>query len=383
MGLSCMLEKFSVKNFKNFRNKIELDFSKVRDYQYNEVCVKDNLLNKIIIYGKNAVGKSNFGLAILDIRNNLLSMPREFMINKGLYRNANSEENEYAEFEYKFKFDKDIVIYRYSKKNEFEIVKERLIINGKQVFYFDFLDKKNVDIEGVSLVNAQDLNWEQFLGTTKAEEMQEVEDYSLSVLRYIAHNTVQPENSVIRKIMQFVGGMLYEKGNSGILKINYSYLREEEKLKKFEKFLNDYGVSCNLVMLEQIDGEKELYFDYKKPLPFFRNMSSGTMNLTKFYMKFLTRDTKPSFIFIDEFDAFYHFELSEKIIRLLENEFDCQVILTSHNTNLLSNSFMRPDCFMILTPDSITSLCDATNRELRQGHNLEKLYKNGEFDNYE
>lgn len=85
-------------------------------------------------------------------------------------------------------------------------------------------------------------------------------------------------------------------------------------------------------------------------------------------------------LYIDEFDAYYHFELSEKIVKLLENVFDCQVVLTSHNTNLLSNSIMRPDCFMILNNGKITPICDATNRELRQGHNLEKLYINGEFD---
>ena len=89
---------------------------------------------------------------------------------------------------------------------------------------------------------------------------------------------------------------------------------------------------------------------------------------------------KTTFIFIDEFDANYHFELSEKIVTLLEEHFDCQVVLTSHNTNLLSNSIMRPDCFLILSNGKLTPICEATTRELRQGHNLQKLYKNGEFD---
>ena len=132
-------------------------------------------------------------------------------------------------------------------------------------------------------------------------------------------------------------------------------------------------------MLEQPDGKKELYFDHKKPLLFSSNMSSGTLALTRFYLQYLNRN-KPSFIFMDEYDAYYHFELSEKIVRLLEEEFDCQVVLTSHNTNLLSNSIMRPDCFMILSNGYLTPICEATSRELRQGHNLEKLYKNGEFD---
>ena len=57
-----------------------------------------------------------------------------------------------------------------------------------------------------------------------------------------------------------------------------------------------------------------------------------------------------------------------------------QVILTSHNTNLLSNRIMRPDCFFIMTQNGLTSFVNATERELREGHNLEKLYMSGEFD---
>ena len=81
-----------------------------------------------------------------------------------------------------------------------------------------------------------------------------------------------------------------------------------------------------------------------------------------------------------EFDAFYHYELSESIVAMLEKMPDTQVILTSHNTNLLSNRIMRPDCYFILTGERITNLANATTRELREGHNLEKLYMSGEFN---
>ena len=55
--------------------------------------------------------------------------------------------------------------------------------------------------------------------------------------------------------------------------------------------------------------------------------------------------------------------------------------MTSHNTNLMD---MRPDCLFILSRRGrLTALCDATERELREGHNLEKMYIGGEFDAYE
>ena len=87
-----------------------------------------------------------------------------------------------------------------------------------------------------------------------------------------------------------------------------------------------------------------------------------------------------SLIFMDEFDAFYHFELAESIVAILEKMPNTQVILTSHNTNLLTNKIMRPDCYFILTKDKLTAIANATTRELREGHNLEKLYMSGEFN---
>lgn len=58
--------------------------------------------------------------------------------------------------------------------------------------------------------------------------------------------------------------------------------------------------------------------------------------------------------------------------------------MTTHNTNLMTNRFMRPDCLFILSGSgSLTALSNATVRELREGHNLEKMYISGEFERYE
>ena len=126
-------------------------------------------------------------------------------------------------------------------------------------------------------------------------------------------------------------------------------------------------------------GEETLYFDKIKPISFFKTASNGTKALyTLFY--WLKTAAKASFLFIDEFDAYYHYELSEAIVKLLEEYSQFQTVLTSHNTNLLTNKIMRPDCYFVITNERITSIANATNRELREGHNLEKLYINGEFD---
>lgn len=376
-----MIRKFSVKNYRNFRDELILDFTNTHDYQYNEKCIKNELINKAIIYGKNSVGKSNLGIALYDIVYNTISSAflRTDSFNKS-YKNADTERDELIEFYYSFLLDDDIVDYYYHKTDPTTVVYEKFVINDELIFEYHS-QKNQYNFNGVCKVNAGEINWNEFQKINSSNiELNDEESEKPSALRYIIHNTIQDKHSVIYKLIVFLKGMKFSGSNlTNPHRLNLINLHEEESLNKFQNFLNEYGVDCKLILLEQLNGEKGIYFDYKKPLDFFGNMSSGTSKLTDFYLKYMCGN-KPTFIYIDEFDAYYHFELSEKIVKLLENVFDCQVVLTSHNTNLLSNSIMRPDCFMILSNGKITPICDATNRELRQGHNLEKLYINGEFD---
>ena len=66
-----------------------------------------------------------------------------------------------------------------------------------------------------------------------------------------------------------------------------------------------------------VDGKKRLYLDTETPLPFFKVASNGTKALYTFFYWYKT-STDVSFMFIDEFDAFYHFELAESIVQVLE-----------------------------------------------------------------
>ena len=53
-----------------------------------------------------------------------------------------------------------------------------------------------------------------------------------------------------------------------------------------------------------------------------------------------------------------------------------QAIFTTHNSSLLSNRLLRPDCYFFLENGSMFSYLEkAENREIREGHNLEKIYR--------
>lgn len=87
-----------------------------------------------------------------------------------------------------------------------------------------------------------------------------------------------------------------------------------------------------------------------------------------------------SFVYIDEFDAFYHFELSWNVVEELRELRGIQIFTTTHNTDLMTNDLLRPDCYFKIKDNQILSLADLTDKELRKAHNLQKMYKAGAFD---
>lgn len=88
---------------------------------------------------------------------------------------------------------------------------------------------------------------------------------------------------------------------------------------------------------------------------------------------------KCSFLYVDEFDAFYHTELAEAVVRKIIQIPGVQAVITSHNTDLISNGLLRPDCIFKLEDNKIKPFSQLTEKALREAHNLQKMYKAGAF----
>ena len=386
-----MLKKFILTNYKNFKDTIEFDFDSVGGYKFNKECINNKCIFKSIIYGRNATGKTNFGKAIVDIFEVVTG--RKVFNRKGKIVNADSEE-EMASFLYEFKFDNDAVIYRYKKNIKNDICREELIINDIVIYEMDFENNKisNLNLE---YIDVQTIQIEKYIDLIQ-NGFSEIEDETsarIPFLRFILNNTILKTDSVLVKLEDYVQRMrffsvtnqIHRGMNTGIMVPFTDYLEKKDNLLDFEDFLNIMCIECKLRTIKTIEGHYELYFDCKNPIPFFENASSGTLSLVNFYRRYVATNKKPSFIYMDEFDAFYHYEMAERLVEYFKVKYEnCQVILTTHNTNLMNNHLMRPDCLYILSRSGkLTALCNATERELREGHNLEKLYIGGEFERYE
>ncbi|MEG2094101.1 MAG: ATP-binding protein [Lachnospiraceae bacterium] len=383
-----MLKKFEVSNYKNFKEPVQIMFDKIGGYQFNSECITNDNISKMLIYGRNATGKTNLGKALMDIFTNMSGV-HFYPPQKGSYLNADSDEK-FATFKYEFQFKDNKVKYVYKKLSEAELLDEELIINDNRIFYYNF-ETKEYDFNNLSNIEADTVNVERYLQGVDVVNAQDDENQTLPFLRWIINNTAFKEDSILLFLDDYIKKMsMITVGSGGLMRPRrfddsfYEILDNNNALNDFQEFLNIMGIKCELVLKSLPDGQKELYFKHKKLVPFFETASSGTWSLINLYRRILI-GRKSSMLYMDEFDAFYHYEMAENVIRFFKMKYpECQIVMTTHNTNLMTNRIMRPDCLFILSQQgTLTALCDSTERELREGHNLEKMYISGEFDKYE
>ncbi|ARU57912.1 SMC domain-containing protein [Oleiphilus messinensis] len=363
-----MLLKFEVKNFRNFKEWFCLDLTKSKQYGFNSEALQDGVINHAIIYGVNGGGKSNLGLALVDITSHLTDTKRSRSLQSN-YLNASSGDV-LAEFKYLFKFGDSYVTYEYGKESHEITVYEKLYINDKLSIS---IDRRRDSRAVYNLGGAEDLK-------------SDLSNSTISAAKYLDRNAVlddDPSNNAFKQMMTFVHGMVFFRSVRGhefygqdIVDVN----RLSEKilnnglLDDFERFLNDAGVVCSLTELN-LNGERCIAFKFdNRNIEFSQVASTGTVSLGQFYYWWLKlRDGSLKFAYLDEFDAFYHHRLAKMIVQKVKSV-DCQTLMTTHNTSIMTNDLLRPDCYFELNK-TITQFNDMTNKELRQAHNLEKIYK--------
>ncbi len=368
-----MLKKFTVSNFKNFKTKMIFDLGTPLNYEFNNEVIENGCVAKAVVLGINGSGKSNLGLALFDIIFHLTD--KERLIGKYMpYLNMDSKMKT-AEFEYVFLFDDVSVQYKYAKRGPLELVSESLVIDDKEVIKYDFIENAGYTTlkgaETLNLISSKNL---------------------ISRVKYIKSNAILVEedkaNKVFYEFMNFVDKMLMfysldERGYQGFFVGADSFTQgiiRAGKTKDFEKFLKENNIEYNLIEKE-INGTKELFCHFENGDVSFANIAStGTRALALFYYRFI-KLTDVSLVYIDEYDAFYHFELSKKLIQLLKETLPkTQVIVTSHNTDLLSNDLLRPDCYYQISDNQIKPFSRLTAKDIRRAHNIQKMYKAGAFD---
>lgn len=370
-----MLRKFSVSNFKCFDEWITFDLSDPANYGFNQQVICAGTKTKGVIYGINGSGKSNLALAVFDIILHLTD--KEKLLNRYSPYLCLSSSKSAAEFVYEFSFDGVKVVYRYGKTDPLTLTYERLSIGGEDVLSYDFETRTGF----VFLAGAESLTLSSDLPA---------ETDRISRVKYVRSNAILRESPATRAFISFVSFVdnmlmfysLDQRGYQGLSVGPDSFTQgiiREGRMGEFQQFLEKQGVSYDLVSID-VNGLPELYCKFEnRTVPFMSVASTGTVSLALYYYWYI-RMSKASLVFIDEFDAFYHFELARAIVEMLRDLEGVQVFLTTHNTDLLSNDLLRPDAYFIIKDGRVRSLEKLTEKELRAAHNLQKMFKAGSFN---
>lgn len=365
-----MLAEFRVRNYKNFRDELRFSLESNKNYEFNQEAIYNGIIKDSVIVGYNASGKTNLGLAVMDIVNHLTD--RKWMDKPGSFYSNLYNQDDVVSFVYKFKFDSCFLEYVYEKKDMERVIRESVKIDGKKVIVNDG-ERAFVDLKGAQTLNLD--NW----------------DNPISFVKYVYANTVLDKEDkyckVFLKFMKFVNQMLWISSTEGLIIVGSAStsgdLLEaicslENGVENLEFFLREAGLGFKLVARDKGQGKTVYCQMGNREVLFAPLMSSGTRSLVFLFLWYMQRENL-SFIFIDEFDAFYHTDLSIAVINKLMAEENIQVVFTSHNTDIISNELLRPDCYFKLEDNTIQPFCDLTDKALREAHNLQKMYKAGAF----
>lgn len=374
-----MIKSFTVSNFKRIQKPVTIDFSKVSNYEFNKECIKDNLINTAVLLGKNGSGKSSVVTAMFDIIYNLTDkyIGRNNYTN---YLNLTGDSDE-AAFKYVFQIMGKEVVYTYRKRNLTTFIAEKLDIAGETVIKYD-----RAENDSEFYLNFPETN------TLKVD----LKKLDISLVKYVKGNSATGDSEkykILLELFDFVEKMLLfwsleYRSFVGYSSVSNGDIVEEiisrGHFKNLQNFFKEAGINEEIIH-KKIGTEEKLFFKFAngKELEFSSATCSTGMSSLLLLFYWLAdinsnNERTPSFVCIDEFDAFYHFELSQLILNKLKKA-NCQVLLTTQNTTLLGNDILRPDCYFLFEDEKIANLPERTDKELRLVHNIEKLYRGGTF----
>ena len=364
-----MLTKFAVKNFRGFAERIEWDLSHPSNYTFNTNAIKDGIIKNGIIYGPNGSGKTNFSVALFDIVNHLTQKFKK----PEYYQNFvyGGDTSLTVDFEYTFKFGNHEVEYQYSKNVLGVLINEALEVDGVEIFKRTMSSLK--------------LDEKQFPINKDAKRNLQMNANSISIVNYLLTSYPLAKDHYLIQMRNFVDTMLWFRclkvneymGFDNMVTILDEYIIKNNLVKDFSDFLENVS-GQKFEFVQSRDTDKMLFCKIGNgTIAFDLIASTGTQSLKLLYF-WLKKMGQASFVFIDEFDAFYHFKLAFEVCKQLFN-LDCQVFTSSHNTYLMTNELLRPDCNFILQNNKIKPLQSCTEKELRFGHNIEKIYRAGAF----
>ena len=376
-----MLTGITLKDYTTFIKETTFDFKATNSKILNETNVGDNrVLKGALFVGENASGKTQVLQAIVLLFDLLLdNTEQNFIVKKSMYT----------------KGTKFSLVYTFN-------------VDGKDIKYSVEFDGNEINSEKLFVNNELKLERLKKNGKTYFGEEKDNDNInpSLALLKLEYYNTRFNNDIVLNKWFDFLKNSLYINclfGRRTIKSYNPVKLPEQiiEKYAesndatKLNKLIEKLGYNSEVVFNKQFSntdktivinstketiGLKKKGTNFVMPLPLESTGNKSFMNMI-LPINYVTKNN--SIIIVDEFSSGLHNELEEALIKyFFNNSGNSQIFFTSHSTNLLDTSILRPDQIYSFKFDAKegTIIKRFSDENPRESQNIEKMYLNGVFD---
>ncbi len=377
-----MLVKLSIKNFKSFMEKAEVDLNATGYEILNDTNKsKENILKGALFVGENATGKSTVLSAI------------KFLLELLVWQ-VNLDTRNY------------VCLFNESKLGmelEYEF-----LINGAKINYFievigDKIFKEILKVKNEIVLNRMGTTAEYIGKNKNIVEINNLQ-YNQSAIRKVYFETKFIDNITLKLWFEFMEKSVYidqskktiNRAVGSSSQLTYCDYFDKNGTEEFNKFLEDINYNQNIVYTEKYkidkvqflskENKKDVVLERKDfkgfglPIEFESIGNQTLINVVPFIIDAMKDN---AMVLIDEFGSGFHNTLEEKIIKyFMKNSKSAQIFIVSHSTNLLTNRLLRPD--QIYTVDFIDKKGSKLNRvsdsKPREAQNLEKMYLSGVFN---
>lgn len=367
-----MLRKLSINNFKCFSNETIFDFRKT-NYKFLEKNTFGKVLKGALFVGEHASGKTTI---LQSVKLLLELLFRESTCDLASYQCLFSKEK-VSRLSYEFDIDGHELVYSFAFSGN-SFVEENLMVDNQTVIGRLGKKSKWIDRKKTILCDVED----SVLFLRQVSVKSEFSDHDIlgRWLNYLKNSVYIDTYS--KRISAFDGeGLSAEKyvEKHGTEKIN-DFLTEYQL-----HFLIQYGqTDIKTEGASESEGEKRLFFrqEGRDTLIPLCMESSGIRTLINMLPAFFRIANRGGMLMIDQFGAGLHNRVEELLVRyMMEKETAAQLFLTSHSTNLLSNSLLRPDQIFAVERAGEQEIGSHrfSDEQPRVAQNLEKMYLSGVF----
>lgn len=369
-----MLTKMYLTNFLSFYERTEFDFTASKYSILSETNVDNNsVLKGALFIGPNAAGKTNALKGISFLINMIKGEGTSFENHRCRF-----SKNPFTTVEYEFVFSGKKVVYRVECNVKTKNISEELKID-------DVLFLKREGAKG-ELRNGESVSTDTQL------------DGSTLFLRTASFNTGKfPQQPVLRELMDYLFNSYCIDGynQSAPWGRTITKYAEENGVEKVNSFLQEFDYDFYIEYGNESTGEgatisvgsnDKIIFFKRKSFPFpnvFFDESQGNQVFADMLPNIINIIEKPGMLVFDEFGNSLHNKLAEKIIKFfMKNSNESQIFITSHDTNLISNSVFRPDQINLVTFRGAngSKVERISQYKPREAQNLEKMYLGGMFE---